>query len=119
MRVVSVSNTLPFCQITNDGTNQQYQEGQGWMTQFGACCTMTYACLLLFSGIFVYLIRRRTGRNPELAHDVYDGGDGTTHDVDKGSRDSSVTSNDYQREPSSQHEEQREPNHIKATWTFY
>jgi hypothetical protein len=38
---------------------------------------------------------------------------------EEGSRESSDVSNDYQREPSSQHEEQREPNHIKATWTFY
>ena len=95
--------------------NQQYQ-GHGWLAQFGSCCTLTYACFFLFSGICVYVIRRRTSRNPDLA-DAYGGG-GTT-DVDKDSRESSVVSNDYQREPSAQQEEQREPNHIKATWTFY
>ena len=107
-----------MCQIANDATNQQYQGEQGWLTQFDSCCTLTYACFLLFTGVCVYIIRRRTSKNSELAHDVHGGGGGgTTHE--EGSRESSDVSNDYQREPSSQHEEQREPNHIKATWTFY
>jgi hypothetical protein len=67
---------------------------------------------MLYSLIFVFIIRRRS-KSAELAR-----GEATPGDADV-TRDSSVISSDYQREPSSQQEEQREPNHIKASWTFY
>ena len=67
---------------------------------------------MLYSLIFVFIIRRRSKRT-ELARVDRSAGDADVI------RDGSVVSSDYQREPSSQQEEQREPNHIKASWTFY
>lgn len=98
-----------FPQINYD--DRQLEE-RGWLSQFGACSTLTYGCFMLYCIIFVFVIRRRS-KSAEFVRDNAADGDANV------TRDSSVISSDYQREPSAQQEEQREPNHIKSSWTFY
>mmetsp|Transcript_24446 Transcript_24446/g.40518 ORF Transcript_24446/g.40518 Transcript_24446/m.40518 type:complete len:281 (+) Transcript_24446:46-888(+) len=54
--------------VGNVGINYEEREleEQGWLSQFGACLTLTYICLLLFCTIFILWIRRRT-KNSNMA----------------------------------------------------
>ena len=92
--------------------DERQLEERGWLSQFGACSTLTFASFMLYSIIFVIIIRHRS----KVADSVPFHGTGAEVAVQ---RTGSTVSNDYQREPSSQQEEQREPNHLKSSWTFY
>jgi hypothetical protein len=82
----------------------------GWLYTFEMSCVLTLSNYVAFSLIFVYWIRRRSREadwTPEISA------------FDQLSREISAVSGDYQREPTSYEIEQREPNHIKASWSFY